>query len=82
MRVIQGKKSRDRYFYDEEKMTVTDKEGNCIKLYESLDEISDNNLRIYLDDLFHKFYTISNEFTAICRWDKTQDNKIEWEEFR
>ena len=32
MIIIQGKKSRDKYYYDAEKLTVTDKVGNTIKL--------------------------------------------------
>ena len=35
--IIHGKKGRYKYCYDEEKQTVTDKEGNCIKLYGSFE---------------------------------------------
>lgn len=74
--IIQGKKGRDKYYYDEENLTVTDKEGNCIKLYESLDGISSGNLQLYLDDLFHKLYKMQNEFKITCIVDK--ENKIDW----
>lgn len=77
MKEIRGRKSRDIYYYDEENMTVSDKEGNVIKLYESLDGISESNLQWYLDNLFHKFYLISNEFKEDCIFSKNDD--IEWE---
>lgn len=77
---INGKKSRDVYFYDEEAMTVSDKEGNIIKLYESLDGISENNLRWYLDNLFHDFYKLSNDFKLYCQIGKNDDTI--WEEFK
>lgn len=80
MRIIQGKKSRDVYYYDEENMTLSDKEGNIIKIYENLEGISDNNLRIYLDDLFHDFYKMINEFKIECQVDKV--DKIEWSDFK
>lgn len=76
MKIIQGRKNRNKYYYDEENMTVSDKVGNCIKLFEPLEGISENNLRIYLDDLFSHFYEISNDFKILCKVDK--DLKIEW----
>ena len=44
MRVIQGKKGRDKYYYDPEKMTVSDKDGNVIHIRESLDGVDDSVL--------------------------------------
>ena len=56
---IQGKKSRDIYFYDEKEMTVSDKEGNKIKLYYPLD--TELDLSWELDYFFHQFYKLQNE---------------------
>lgn len=78
--IIQGRKSRDKYYYDEEKLTITDKEGNCIKLYESLEGIPLQNLQFYLDSLFAKFYKLSNEFKMECIADKRDG--IIWEDFK
>ena len=80
MKEIRGKKSRDIYYYDGEKMTVSDKEGNTFKLYEDLSGISDNNLRIYLDWLFHDFYKITNDFKDNCK--RSKIDKIEWRELK
>lgn len=80
MRVIQGKKSRDKYFYDEEKMTVSDKEGNTIKLYVDFNDISESDLVWFLDSMFHKFYKLTNEFKDDCLYSKNSD--IEWREFK
>lgn len=80
MKIIQGRKNRNKYYYDEENMTVSDKVGNCIKLFEPLEGISENNLRIYLDDLFEEFYKLTNDFKKICRIDKKL--KLELEVFK
>ena len=80
MREIKGKKSRDIYIYDEQKLTLTDKIGTTIKLYESLDGISDSNIRSDIDDLFHEYYKKVNEFASWCR--SLKRDCIEWEEFK
>lgn len=76
MKIIHGKKSRNIYYYDEDNMILEDKAGNRIKLYEPLSDISDNNLRLYLDEFFSEFYKLTNGFKEICKADKI--NKIEW----
>lgn len=82
IRVIKGSKSRDVYTFDTEKMIVSDKIGNTIRIFENIDNISDNNLRIYADSLFHDFYKIANEFKHICEYDNKQGNSIQWEEWK
>ena len=79
MKEIRGKKSRDIYIYDEENLTLTDKQGNTIRLHESREGISDNNLRWSVDDLFHKFYIEINEFKGLCQ--ALKRDKIEWGDF-
>ena len=61
-------------------MTLSDKEGNTIKLYESLDGIADNLLQWYADILFHELYKISNEFKDCCIAGKK--DVFEWEELK
>lgn len=81
MKAIRGKKSRDIYYYDENTLTLTDKEGNTIKLYESLDGIEEGILGREIDLLFHKFYLQSNEFKTLCSSLK-QHSDIIWEELK
>lgn len=76
MKEIKGRKSRDIYIYDSEKMTLSDKEGNIIKLYESLDGLSDNNLTLIVDDLFHDFYLLQNQFKTLSK--SYKELGIEW----
>lgn len=76
IRIIQGTKSRDVYYCNITKMTVTDKEGNCIKLYTSIESISDKNLSYHLDTLFHELYKLTNEFKEICIWENKGGNDI------
>lgn len=65
MRVIQGKKGRDKYYYDSEKMTVSDKDGNVIHIREGLDGVDDSVLSWELDSLFHQLYRDINEAQAL-----------------
>lgn len=67
---IMGESSRDIFYYDEENMTISDKEGNVIKLYEPLDGVIESNLSFYLSHMFHKIYLAQNEFKVLCRNDK------------
>lgn len=76
MKEIKGRKSRDIYIYDEAMMTLTDKEGNVIKVYETLDSLSDNNLTLIVDDLFHDFYLLQNNFKVLSKEYKRLG--IEW----
>lgn len=80
MITIQGRKKRDIYYYDEEKLFIEDKIGNRIKLFEPLDNIPESNLILYLNSLFSQFYRLSNEFKSECIADKR--DKIIWEEFK
>lgn len=79
--IIQGSKSRDKYYYDRENMTVSDKEGNVIKLYENLDDMSEDDIVWYLDGFFHEFYKLSNELKINCQAGKRNRN-IKWEILR
>lgn len=80
IQIIQGRKQRDRYYYNNENMTISDKEGNTLKLYESLDGMTKTILRDTVDNMFHKYYRISNIFKEECKAIKESD--IDWEAFK
>lgn len=63
---IQGRKSRDKFIYDTEKMTITDKIGNTIRIFEPLEGLSETTQRIYVCRLFKNIYNEVNEFKDIC----------------
>lgn len=67
MKEIRGRKSRDIYYYDEENMTVSDKEGNVIRLYESLDGLDISIISDFIDNMFKKLYIEQNEIKKLCR---------------
>lgn len=73
MIMIQGRKGRDKYYYDPESLTVTDKVGNVIKLFKPVDDINSHNLAIYLDDMFHKLYNAHAEFQGACNFEREYD---------
>lgn len=76
MKEIRGKKSRDLYIYDEDNLTLTDKNGNIIKLHESLEGISDSTLSTQVDWFFHKMYIEINEFKTLC--ESLKKENIDW----
>lgn len=61
------------YYYDIYKRTVADMQGNIIMVQEDLREIKEQNLVIYLQDLFDGFYEIQEKFNRDCRFDKEED---------
>lgn len=68
---IKGKKGRDIYYYDEKTLFITDKEGNKIKLYESLDSLSDGSRIVvfeYIDSMFKKLYVEQNEIKKLSKF--------------
>ena len=67
------------YYYDIYKRTVADMQGNIIMVQEDLREIKEQNLVIYLQDLFDGFYEIQEKFNRDCRFDKEED--ILWSRF-
>ena len=67
MIAIQGKKKRDIYYYDDINMTITDKEGNCIKLYESIDFENINLILPFIENLFSKLYIEQNELKKLLK---------------
>ena len=69
------------YYYDKNKRTVTDMRGNVIIVQEDLKEIKEQNLILYLQDLFEGFYAIQEKFNRDCRFDKEDDILwTRWEE--
>lgn len=61
------------YYYDITKKTVADMRGNIIMIQEDLKEINQQNLALYLEELFEDFYRIQDKFNRDCRLDKEED---------
>lgn len=61
------------YYYDKNKRTVTDMRGNSIMVQEDLMEIKQQNLILYLQDLFEGFYAVQEKFNRDCKFDKEDD---------
>lgn len=72
LKVIHGKKGRS-YYYDMNQDCVLDIKGNRIYIQEKLEDIKEQNLVLYLDDLFERFYEIQDKFNRDCKYDKEED---------
>lgn len=70
--VIKGMNG-NKYYYDKNKMTVSDTRGNTIIVQETLEGVKEQNLSLYLQDLFDGFYEIQEKFNRDCRFDKEED---------
>ena len=61
------------YYYDKNQKCVLDINGNRIYVKENLEDIKVQNLPLYLDDLFERFYEIQEKFDRDCKYDKEED---------
>ena len=58
------------YYYDKNQKCILDVKGNRIYIKEDLESIKEQNLMLYLDDLFESFYEIQEKFDRDCKYDK------------
>lgn len=65
-------KNGQSYYYDKNQKCVLDMKGNRIYIQEELEGIKEQNLTLYLDDLFERFYEIQEKFNRDCRFDKEE----------
>ena len=75
IRKIQGKNG-SVFYYNPGKQSVMDHLGNEIVVREDLHDVKEQNLILYLEDLFEDFYAIREKFNRDCYYDK-QEN-INW----
>ena len=61
------------YYYDKNQKCIVDIKGNRIYVQEDLEEINEQNLSLYIDDLFESFYEIQEKFNRDCRFDKEEN---------
>lgn len=66
------------YYYDRYRKSVSDMQGNEIFIREDLDGVKEQNLALYLKDLFEDLYEIQEKFNRDCKYDKEED--ILWSE--
>lgn len=76
LQVIQGSHGKT-FYYDKNRMEIMDAQGNRVRIAEPLEGVKEQNLKIYLDDLFGDLYQIQRKFNDDCCYDKKED--ILWE---
>ena len=72
LRRISGRRGQE-YYYDNLRRTVQDRFGNQIKIAEDPENVKEENLQLYLEDLFEGFYEIQDTFNQDCRYDQEED---------
>ena len=66
-------RSGKTYYYNPVKKEVSDVKGNRITIQEDLEGVKEQNLALYLEDLFEGFYRLQDKFNRDCRYDKEED---------
>ena len=61
------------FYYDKSLRIVLDMQGNQIRISEDLDGVKEQNLVLYLTDLFEEFYRARDKFERDCKYDKEED---------
>lgn len=61
------------YYYDKNQKLISDMRGNKIFIQEDLEDVKEQNLVLYLEDLFDNFYEIQEKFNRDCKYDKEED---------
>lgn len=71
MKKIEGKQGT--YYYDENQKIFSDELGNKIFIQEDLEGVKEQNLAIYLDEMYEDFHMIQEKFNEDCKYDKKED---------
>ena len=61
------------FYYDKNQKAVSDARGNKIYIREDLEGVKEQNLVLYLKDLYESFYEIQERFEQDCQYDKKED---------
>lgn len=78
LEVFKGDKGH-LFYYDAGQRLMYDARGNGIRITEKPDGVKEQNLGLYLEDLFDGLYRIQEKFDRDCMFDKKED--IIWERF-
>ena len=61
------------FFYNKEAGYLMDMQGTRINIKDELEEVKQQNLILYIKDLFEAYYEILDKFDRDCRLDKAED---------
>ena len=66
----------DKYYLDIENKRVSDSLGNWITFHEDISGVIEDNIGIYIENLFQKYYEAVTNFDNELKFDKI--DKIKW----
>jgi transcriptional regulator with XRE-family HTH domain len=72
LKKYQGNSGKE-YYYDPVGKRVFDAIGNSITIMEDLDGVKEQNLVLYLEDMFEGLYQLQEKFEMDCKFDKQED---------
>ncbi len=61
------------FYYDEVKKTIADSCGNTVHIQVELAGVKEQNLALYIQELFEEFESIRERFYRDCEFDKKED---------
>ncbi len=72
LRIIRGRGDAV-YYYNRDLLQLSDVKGNTIRIKEDLEGVKEQNLQLYVSDLFEEFYIIQEKFNRDCQYDRQED---------
>ena len=73
LKKIQGKNEKVYYYDNCPEGLYQICGGNRIYIQEDLEDVKEQNLVLYLEELFERFYEIQEKFNQDCKYDKEED---------
>lgn len=61
------------YYYDDTRKIIIDREGNTVHYHGSLDEVKEENLPLYIEDLFQAVHQAKEKFDRDVDYDREED---------
>lgn len=61
------------FYYNKEAGYLIDNKGTKISIHEELEGVKEQNLVLYVKDLFETYYAVVDKFEQDCRFDKKED---------
>ena len=66
-------KNGETFYYNTYEKTLSDNKGNTIKIQADISKVKEQNLQLYVQELFDSLYLLREEFDNDCEWDSKEN---------